>query len=109
MAEQKYVVLEGSKVVNVILWDPEDANAANFELPGTDDIRLATDDVGIGWELANNEWVPPVAEEQPPIPHEDQSVTDAKYQGLAELMAAGISEPTARLIVGLPPAEEVPA
>lgn len=108
MAEQKYAVLEGSKVVNVILWDPEDVNASGFEV-GTDDIRLATDDVGIGWELANNEWVPPVAIEEPVVvPHEDPTVTEAKYSALAELVALGVSETNARIIVGLPPAEEEP-
>lgn len=103
MAERRYLVLEGSEVVNVIIWDDTEVAA-----PEGLDLRLATGDEGIGWKLVNDEWVAPIIEELS-APVEDTTVTDAKYQGLAELMQAGISESTARLIVGLPPAEEVPA
>lgn len=107
MAEQKYVVLEGSKVVNIIIWDSEDENSAGFDIEGKANIRLATGDVGIGYELVGSEWFAPLSFEPPsPVYQEDPVVTDAKYQGLAELIEAGISEATARLIVGLPPAEE---
>lgn len=105
MAEQTYVVLENSKVVNVIMWDSEDEAAASFNPGGNQNIRLATGPVGIGWELIGSEYFAPLSFD-PPAPTEDPTVTDAKYQGLSELMQAGISEATARLIVGLPPAEE---
>lgn len=105
MAEQTYVVLENSKVTNVIMWDPEDEDSASFNPGGIQNIRLVTGPVGIGWELIGSEYFAPLSFETPP-PVEDSTVTDAKYQGLAELMQAGISEATARLIVGLPPVEE---
>ena len=108
MPAEKHVVLEGNKVVNIIMWDPEEVNDSGF-LEGEADIRLATDEVGIGWELANDEWVPPVVIEEPEVPHEDPTVTEAKYSALKELTDLGISETNARIIVGLPPTEEAPA
>lgn len=104
MAEKKYVVLEGSKVVNVILWDDAVDIETHFTAPEGQTIQLAIGDEGIGWELVNSEWVSQLASE-PPAPTEDITVLNAKYSALNELTALGVSETNARIIVGLPPAE----
>ncbi|QGZ17229.1 hypothetical protein SEA_GIANTSBANE_25 [Arthrobacter phage Giantsbane] len=57
MAAQRYVVLTGSKVTNVVLWDAEDISAQGFETPN---LILAGNEVSIGWELVDDTWVPPV-------------------------------------------------
>lgn len=105
MAEQKYAILEGSKVVNIILWD--DANA-EFTAPEGQTVRVVTGEEGIDWELVNDVWVAPDIPE-PPAPVEDTTVLDAKYSALKELTDLGVSDKNARIIVGLPPAEVVPA
>ena len=107
MTEQKYLVLEGSKVVNVILWNDENNDDADFAAPEGHTIQIATGDEGIGWELVDNEWVSKLPLE-PPAPVEDTTVIDAKYSALKELTDLGVSEINARIIVGLPPAEEEP-
>ena len=105
MATQKYVVLEGSKVVNIILWDDE---VSEFTAPEGQSVRLVTGEEGIDWELVNDEWVAPPSPE-PIVPVEDTSVVDAKYSALKELTDLGVSDKNARIIVGLPPAEVEPA
>ncbi|QFP95416.1 hypothetical protein SEA_MAKAI_24 [Arthrobacter phage Makai] len=107
MTEQKYVVLEGSKVVNIILWDDSIELDAMFEAPEGHTFQLVTGDEGIGWELVDGEWVAPINPE-PPAPTEDPVVLDAKLSALQELTDLGVSEKNARIIVGLPPAEEEP-
>lgn len=102
MAEQKYVILEGSQVVNIILWD--DHTDPDFPVPEGQTVQLATGDEGIGWELVDDEWVSNLAPE-PPAPVEDTTVLDAKLSALKELTDLGVSETNARIIVGLPPSD----
>lgn len=100
MAIQKYAVLEGSKVVNTILWDDAD----EYEAEEGRSLVLATDEVSIGWEKVAEEWVAPPEPEPEPTPTEDPATTAAKITGMNQLMSLGITEPVARMIVGLPPA-----
>jgi hypothetical protein len=60
--------------------------------------------IGIGWKWATDAWDAPAAieTESVPEPVEDPVVLSAKESALTELMNLGISEATARTIVGLP-------
>lgn len=99
MSINRYALLEGDQVVNVILWDDEEDS---YEPHEGQVILPALEEINIGWARTNGEWVaPPVPElEAPPL--EDPSVTEAKITGMNQLMALGITEPVARMIVGLP-------
>jgi hypothetical protein len=102
VATQRYAILEGTDVVNLILWDSED----EFEVLEGQVLTPAPDEVGIGWKWESDSWIqPPTPEEiiMPPVA-EDPAVTSAKLEALRQLTALGITEPVARTIVGLPPA-----
>lgn len=99
MAIQKYAVLEGSVVVNTILWDDADEYLAEEG----QSLLAAVDEVAIGWKHTNGEWVAPPEPEVEPQPTEDPAVTAAKTTGMNQLMSLGITEDVARMIVGLPP------
>jgi hypothetical protein len=100
MTIQTYAILEGENVTNLILWDDE---ADEYNVPEGLTIRLATDEVSIGWKHVDGSWVAPPVPEPEPMPTEDPAVTEAKVTGMNQLMALGITEPVARMIVGLPP------
>jgi hypothetical protein len=93
------LVNDQNKVENVIMWSSID----EYQAPEGLAIKVASDEVGIGWELIGTEWF----NANPPAPEvsvtEDPAVTDAKFSALHELMNLGISETYARIIVGLPP------
>lgn len=99
MTIQTYAVLDGEEVVNLILWD--DAQD-EYEAPDGHEVILAPDNVAIGWKKSLGEWVAPPVPEPEPQPTEDPAVTQAKITGMNQLMALGITEPVARMIVGLP-------
>ncbi|QFG11006.1 hypothetical protein PBI_LORETTA_24 [Arthrobacter phage Loretta] len=100
MTVERYALIEGENVVNVILWDSEE----EFEVAEGLVAKLAPEEVGPGWQFSND-WVPPVASPEPEMPVivEDPVVTEAKFEALRQLTALGITEPVARTIVGLPP------
>jgi hypothetical protein len=60
-----------------------------------------TEEVAIGWKLVDGEWIVP-PEPAVEIPEEDPSVLQAKLTAVEELKAIGVSEATARAILGLP-------
>ncbi|AWN03269.1 hypothetical protein PBI_CAMILLE_22 [Microbacterium phage Camille] len=96
----RFALVRDGIVENVIVWDgeetyePEDGYIL-YEVP---------EEVSPGWALIENQWTPPMREEWP-IPDEYILVEQAKQQALLELTALGVSEATARVIVGLPPLE----
>lgn len=97
MTADRYAVLDGDNVVNIILWDSAD----EYDNPDMD-VAPVPEEVSIGWTRVNGEWVAPspVQIDEPPI--EDPLVTAAKESAMQELMDMGISEANARIIVGLP-------
>lgn len=91
-------------VTDIILWD----GTTEYE-PGGEHLLLpAPDDVAVGWSYVNGEWVAPAPSEPIPEPDEDSTVTEARLTALAEMVSLGVSEATARVIVGLPPNPELP-
>lgn len=101
MTAQRFALLEGKKVVNIILWDSEE----EFEVPEGQIAKPAPDEIGPGWQFTND-WVAPEESPEviPPPVVEEPDVTSAKLEALRQLTALGITDPVARTIVGLPPA-----
>lgn len=61
----RYAILEGNVVVNVIVWDGETL------YPESDATRfIGETDVGIGWSIVDDQWVPPDRPEEP-MPEEE--------------------------------------
>lgn len=101
MTANRYAVVQGEKVTNIILWDDGDA----FDAPSGTSLISAPEEVSIGWGYANGEWVePPSIETETPVIVEDPTVIEAKMEALRQLVDLGITDPVARTIVGLPPA-----
>lgn len=98
MTAQKYAVLDGVDVVNIILLDEADA----YTPPDGHQLLPVSDDVSIGWRRAGSVWLPLEEPQVTPQPVEDPDVTAAKNTAVEELMALGITEATARRIAGLP-------
>jgi hypothetical protein len=98
----RYAIVDGSDVINVIEWNGEE----EYEAPEGMLVLSAPEEVSVGWKVSSDGWVPPVSPppEPDPVPYEDPVVLAAKNSALAELVALGITESTARTIVGLPPA-----
>ncbi|UVK62846.1 hypothetical protein SEA_ARGAN_23 [Arthrobacter phage Argan] len=102
MSAIRYLLVnEENKVENTILWSSID----EYQAPEGLTIKVCeNDEVGIGWDFIDGEWVnnlpPTVPFEAPP---EDPAVLAAKEDALYQLMNLGITEPVARTIVGLPP------
>lgn len=101
MAIQRFAVMNGEEVVNLILWDDSEDE---YEAPEGSTVIAAPEEVDLGWKLSLDEWVAPARPEPEPVPTEDPAVTAAKVTGMNQLMTLGITEPVARMIVGLPPA-----
>jgi hypothetical protein len=98
MATQSYAILDEGKVINVILLDDKDEYT-----PAEDQtILLAPDNVAIGWRRDDNTWIAPLAPDVVPEPTEDPDEVAAVYDAVQELTGIGISESTARRILGLP-------
>lgn len=100
MTAIRYALVNDQNIVeNIIMWSSID----EYQAPEGLTIKVATEEVGIGWELIGTEWF----DANPPAPEntvtEDPTVTEAKYSALQELMTLGVSENNARIIVGLPP------
>lgn len=89
-------MVDNGTVVNVILWDGE----SEFECEG--DLIPLDDDatVGPGWTLEGDAWIAPPEEAVEP-PMEDPVAVAAKEAAVRELTALGISEETARAVMGL--------
>jgi hypothetical protein len=98
MTVQKYAIVEGVDVINIILM----ADGDLYTPPEGCLVLEAPEDISIGWRMIANDWVAPEEPPAPEQPTEDPDVTAAKYEGLKELTDLGISETTARRIVGLP-------
>lgn len=96
----RYALVKDGEVCSVILWDGEtpyepEEGYAMYEAP---------DEVAPGWKIVDDQWVaPPLVEIL--VPSETEAIETAKIQALLELTALGVSESTARTIVGLPPIE----
>lgn len=100
MAVNEYAIIDGNEVVNIILLDE-----AHEYTPPTGNLIIRTpesENVGIGWTRVGDEWIAPNEPPVPAEPVEDPNVTAAKYAGLQELIDVGISDATARRILGLP-------
>ncbi|QCG77519.1 hypothetical protein SEA_DIZZYRUDY_22 [Microbacterium phage DizzyRudy] len=94
----RYALVKDNVVCSVILWDGEtpyepEEGCVMYEVP---------DEISPGWTIADNQWAPPIPVEIP-VPSETEAIETAKIQALLELTALGMSEATARTIVGLPP------
>lgn len=98
MTEQRFALIEGTLVVNVILWDSLDEyHPANGLLA-----VQSPDQVVPGWTYNESKWTAPTPPPAQPVPTENPAVTAAKESAKNELMGMGVSETNARLIVGLP-------
>lgn len=98
MTIKRFAIIDNTAVTNIILLDESDEyvpDAGQLLIP-------TTDEVTIGWQWVNNAWIAPAALADQPSPTEDPDVTQAKMDGLQELKDVGISEATARRILGLP-------
>lgn len=96
----RFALVKDNVVCSVILWDGE-----SQYVPEEGYLMYeVSDDIAPGWKIENDQWVPPIQVEVPP-PEGDPAIEQAKQQALQELMALGISEATARTIVGLEPIE----
>lgn len=93
----RYALICDDEVVNVILWDGEEeyTPAESYE------IIPVTEEVGIGWKRGESGWIVP-PEPVFEVPEEDPTVLQAKLTAVEELKAIGVSEATARAILGLP-------
>lgn len=102
MAEQRFAIMDGDKVVNLILWNSDDEYEV---LEGHTAVPVA-DEIGIDWVRSGTEWIQPETVEPlaPPVLVEDPAVTQAKITAMNQLVGLGITEAVARTIVGLPPA-----
>lgn len=97
MVVQNYAILDGSDVVNIILLDEGDS----YIPPAGHTLLPAPDNVAIGWQWVSDTWISPV---EPPVeqqPAEDPEVVAENQSALEELMEIGVSEATARRILGL--------
>jgi hypothetical protein len=97
MGAQKYAIIDGTKVVNVILLDIND----HYIPPSGLLLLAAPNDVSIGWTKEGENWIAP-QQTTTPIPVESPDDVAAKTEAAQELIDAGISEVAARRIVGLP-------
>jgi hypothetical protein len=97
MTADRYAVLDGDNVVNIILWDSVD----EYDNPDMD-VEPVPEEVSIGWTRVNGQWIAPSPEPVEDHPAEDPLVTAAKESAMRELMDFGVSETNARIIVGLP-------
>lgn len=98
MTIDQYAIIDGIDVVNVILLDDD-----NSYIPPEGHILIkAPEGVAIGWQFAGDNWIAPEPPEAIQDPIEDPEITQAKMEGLAELLDIGLSEATARRILGLP-------
>jgi len=97
----RYAVVDtDGMVTNIILWSGTD----EFSAPDGCELIQAPDEVYIGCSREGNEWIIPEPPEPEAAPPEDPTVTQAKLDALTELTTLGVSEETARVIVGLPAA-----
>ena len=96
MTVQKYAVVDGSAVTNIILLDEE----SDFTPPPGNLLLPAPENISIGWLRSGNEWVSPTPKPEP-VFTEDPDVTAAKNDALVELTDLGMSEATAKRILGL--------
>lgn len=96
----KYALINDNNiVVNVVLWDGESVFDTQ---PQTSLVPLSeTDDVSPGYRYENGAWI----SNEPPTPIIDipgnPSIVAAKLTALDELLALGVTESAARIIVGL--------
>lgn len=95
----RFAIVDNHVVVNVILWDGEE----QYEPPEGTFLCEVPDEVSVGWTCVDGVLYPPPPAEPYPEPEEDPAIQDAKLSALNELTALGVSEATARTIVGLPP------
>jgi len=97
MGAQKYAIVDGTKVVNVILLDISD----HYTPPSGHLLLAAPNEVSIGWTKDGDNWSAP-QQATTPAPVESADDVAAKQEAAQELIDAGISEVAARRIVGLP-------
>jgi hypothetical protein len=62
----RYLLMNGNRVANVVVWDGE----TDWVAPDGVDVLVAPDGVGPGWTLDGNVWVAPPP---PPAAEEDES------------------------------------
>lgn len=95
----RYAIVKNGEVINIIEWD----GLAEYLPAENCDVYDVVPEVSIGWTFVNEEFVAPDPPILPEEPTEDPAITEAKEAASQELMALGISEANARIIVGLPP------
>lgn len=95
-----HAIVRANSVVNIIVLD---ANVT-YEVAEGCTLHEVSNEVSIGWSLVDGTFVPP--EPDPPVvmpePEDSEETSQAKYAALQELLILGITEATARAIVGLP-------
>lgn len=57
----RYAVLDGDAVVDVVLWDGQS------EYPGSERLVACPEEVSVGWAREGGAWAPPHAEEAAPL------------------------------------------
>lgn len=97
MTVKKHAIINGMDVVNVILLDSDD----DYTPPAGHLILVAPDDVAIGWRWASNVWLAPEELTTSSDPVEDPEILAAKNAAVQELIDVGITDATARRIIGL--------
>lgn len=94
----RYALVKEGLVESIILWDGE----TKYEIPQGYSAYEVPENISPGWTVENGEWTePPMRIVEPPA--ELVAVENAKEAALLELTTLGVSEATARVIVGLPP------
>lgn len=94
----RYALVKDGLVESVILWDGE----TEYEIPEGCSAYEVSENVSPGWTFENDEWIVPSVQIAEPT-SELVAIEEAKETALLELTALGVSEATARVIVGLPP------
>lgn len=97
----RYAIIVNDVVTNVILWDGQEDYQPSEEC----ELIEVDEEVSIGWFKEGGVLVAP-PEPEFEIPEEDPTVVNGKLTAVQELVAMGVSEATARTIVGLPPLSE---
>lgn len=96
---ERHAIIKGENVVNVIMLQ----EGVDYETPEGERIKPAPEQVAMGWKFREDAWIEPVVVDEPnpepePISPEELS---AKQVAVNELVKVGISQASARLILGL--------
>jgi hypothetical protein len=94
---KKHAVLEGEDVVNVILLQ----EGVDYEPNPGQQVVPIPDHVSPGWKRHDDKWEGPVMVDEPAPEPVSAAELSAKQLAVNELVKVGISQASARLILGL--------